>query len=210
MSHSIRVVVADDHPVVRSGIVAILATDRDLIVVAEASTGREAIAACKRFQPDVAIIDLSFPDASGVDVLREVRASSPAMRLLALTVSQREEDARRALAAGANGYLVKAAGGSEILRAIRRILGGGTFVDDGVALAMRRRPQDEELTGREMEVLQLMASGDRNDQIAERLRIGVATVKTHALRIFRKLHVNSRSKALLAAIERGIVTPRDN
>ncbi|WP_194762635.1 response regulator [Microbacterium sp. UFMG61] len=209
----IRVIVADDHPIVRSGIVGLLALDPGLDVVGEASDGAEAVALAARVQPDVVLMDLRMPGFSGIEATARIVAEHPAVRVLVLTTYETDDDILGAIEAGASGYLLKAAPQEEIVAGIRAVAEGHTVLAPAIAATLvtrmrgdrRERPQ---LSPRELEVLRLVAAGRSNPEIARDLFIGEATVKTHLLHVFEKLGVSDRTRAVTLALELGLLSSR--
>ncbi|WP_432560391.1 response regulator [Granulicoccus sp. GXG6511] len=205
----IRVVIADDHPIVRDGIVAILERQDDITVVAEASGGREAVAVVARELPDVVLMDLRMPDGDGVEAihaLREISRETP--RILVLTTYDTDSDIRHALAAGADGYLLKDTPRTELVAAVRHLAAGRPVVSPEVLRVMAvPAVQDPEvpLTPRERDVLREVAAGGTNRDAAGRLFISETTFKTHLSRVFDKLGVNDRAAAVRVAYDRGLL-----
>lgn len=206
----IRVVIADDHPLVRDGIVAILTREEDIVVVAEVANGPQAVAAVARHTPDVVLMDLRMPGGDGVAAIRKIHAEhrdgSPAPRILVLTTYDTDHDIRAALAAGADGYLLKDTSRADLIRAVRD-LAAGRPVLSAVALAALagRSPGEEALTARELDVLRELAAGGTNRAAAARLFVSEATFKTHLARIYDKLGVSDRAAAVRVAYERGLL-----
>lgn len=207
---TIGVLVADDHPVVRSGLVGMLAGEPDLRVVGTAADGEQAVARTAQLLPDVVLMDLRMPRLDGVAAIERIGASHPRVAVLVLTTYDSDADIVRAVAAGAAGYLLKDAPLDTLAEAIRAAARGETVLAPPVAarLASRlRAPEPVSLTRRETEVLAAVARGGTNAEIARALFIGEATVKTHLLRIFGKLQVDDRTHAVTAALERGLLPP---
>jgi DNA-binding NarL/FixJ family response regulator len=207
---TIGVLVADDHPVVRSGLVGMLASKPDLRVVGTAADGAEAVARTGELRPDVVLMDLRMPRLDGVSATEQIGATHPEVAVLVLTTYDGDADIVRAVAAGAAGYLLKDAPLDTLADAIRAVARGETVLAPHVAarLASRLRvPEPVALTRREIEVLAAVARGGTNAEIGRALFIGEATVKTHLLRIFAKLHVDDRTHAVTIALERGILPP---
>ncbi|MFZ5824533.1 MAG: response regulator [Bacillota bacterium] len=215
----IRIVLAEDHGLVREGTRRILAQDRELTVVAEAGTGPEALALIERLQPEVAILDMRMPGLNAVEVTRRALRASPATSVLVLTAYDDDEFVAAALEAGARGYLLKTARASELLEAVHKVHRGEVAVQQSLVGSMARRltrraqeedrERGEQLTPRELEVLQLAALGLRNKEIATRLCVSVRTVEGHFSSILGKLGVPSRTAAVLEAIIRRLVEPVD-
>ncbi len=204
----IRLVVVDDHPVVRHGLVAMLRYERDMQVVGEAGDGIEAVNRILELLPDVVLLDLNLPKMSGIQVMRQVRTQRPQMRFLVLTTYDTDEYIGPALEAGAQGYLLKDATPDELTRAVRSLAAGGAALEEGVAarvLESIAEPGGDELTARELEVLRLLAAGASNKAIAAQLYLSENTIKTHLSHIFGKLQVQSRAEAVAVALQRGLV-----
>ena len=205
---SIRVLVVDDHPVVRGGLVAWLAAQEDLDVVGEAADGLEALAQVAATRPDVVLMDLRMPRMDGVTAIERLAASHPAVRVLVLTTYDTDADIVRAVAAGATGYLLKDAPLPLLADAVRAAARGETVLAPPVAarlVSRMRAPAAEAPTARELEVLAGVARGLTNAEIGRELFIGEATVKTHLLRVFAKLGVDDRTRAVMVAVERGLL-----
>ncbi len=204
----INVFVVDDHPVVREGIVSIISSAKDMVVIGQASNGREAISAVELAPPDVVLMDLRMPVMDGVTTTAYLRTHFPDVTIVILTTYETDEDILSAIEAGATGYLLKAAPREELISAVRAAAGGRVALAPSVAAALvtrARTPAPARLTPREVEVLRLVAAGSTNGRIASSLTISEATVKTHLLRIFEKLGVNDRTRAVTLAMERGIL-----
>jgi len=209
----IRVIVADDHPIVRSGIVGLLALDPGLDVVGEASDGAEAVALAARVRPDVVLMDLRMPGVSGIEATARIVAEHPAVRVLVLTTYETDDDILGAIEAGASGYLLKAAPQEEIVAGIRAVAEGHTVLAPAIAATLVTRmrgdrPERPQLSPRELEVLRLVAAGRSKPEIARDLFIGEATVKTHLIHVFEKLEVSDRTRAVTLALELGLLSSR--
>ncbi|WP_269724401.1 response regulator [Pseudofrankia inefficax] len=207
---AIQVLVVDDHPVVRSGLVGMLASQPDLRVVGTAADGYEAVARAGELRPDVVLMDLRMPRLDGVAAIERITAAGPDVAVLVLTTYDGDADIVRAVAAGAAGYLLKDAPLETLAEAVRAVARGETVLAPPVAarLASRlRAPDPVTLTRRETEVLAAVARGRTNAEIGRELFIGEATVKTHLLRVFAKLQVDDRTHAVTAALERGLLPP---
>lgn len=204
----IRLVVADDHPIVRAGLTGLVATQPDFELVGEAANGAEAIAVTLRTRPDVLLVDLQMPGVDGIGAIRAVLAELPLVRVLVLTTYDSDGDVLRAVEAGATGYLLKEAPSEELFRAIRATARGESALSPSVAsrlVGRARRTNDQALSPRELEVLALVARGTSNKLIARDLRISETTVKTHLLHIFTKLGVDDRTAAVTLAMRRGML-----
>jgi DNA-binding NarL/FixJ family response regulator len=204
----IRLLIADDHPVVRDGLRAMLATQPDMELVGEAATGTEAVAHARALRPDVVLMDLQMPKLDGPAAIAALREQAPDVRVLVLTTYGTDADITRAVDAGATGYLLKDAPREQLFGAIRAAARGEAVLSPSVAtrvLGRMRAPAEEALSPRELEILQAVARGLSNKQIGRRLYVSEATVKTHLLRIFAKLGVDDRTAAVTVALERGII-----
>lgn len=201
----IRVVVVEDHHVVRQGLVALLNVVDGLEVVGEAADGVEAIAEIRRQTPDVTLIDLRLPRLGGVDVIQRIRMEQPSARFIVLTTYDGDEDIFRALQAGARAYLLKGMTTDELIATIRTVHAGRTHIPPAIAQRLAERMTTEELTPREFDVLEQIVHGKSNKEIASELAISEATVKTHINSMLGKLGVTDRTQAATAAIQRGIV-----
>ncbi len=204
----IRLVVVDDHPVVRHGLVAMLRYERDMQVVGEAEDGIQAVNRILELLPDVVLLDLNLPKMSGIEVMRQVRAQQPRIRFLVLTTYDTDEYIGPALEAGAQGYLLKDATPDELTRAVRSLAAGGAALEEGVAARVLEgiaEPGGHELSARELQVLRLLVAGATNKAIAAQLDLSENTVKSHLSHIFSKLRVQSRAEAVAAALQRGLV-----
>ena len=197
--------IADDHPVVRSGLSTIIDNERDMEVVALAGNGDEAISLYHDHRPDVALIDLRMPGQDGITVIAHLRGEYRTARIVVLTTFDTDEDIYQALRAGAMAFLVKGAPPEDLLAAIRAAHAGQKQVTGAVAARLMERMQSPELTARELEVLKLLASGKSNKEIAVRLGVGEGTVRTHCNSIFPKLNVSDRTQATTVALRRGLV-----
>lgn len=205
---TIRVLVVDDHPIVREGIVSIVASAPGLEVVGQAANGEEALERLETLHPDVVLMDLRMPIMDGVTATARIHATHPRVTVVVLTTYETDEDILSAIEAGATGYLLKAAPKEELIAGVRAAADGQVALAPGVAAMLVSRvqaPAPTRLTPREIEVLRAVASGSSNAQIAAALYISEATVKTHLLRLFEKLGVNDRTRAVTLAMERGIL-----
>ncbi|WP_210480232.1 response regulator transcription factor [Naasia sp. SYSU D00948] len=208
----VRVLVADDHPIVRSGIVALLADDERLHVVGEAADGAEAVRLTEELRPDVVLMDLQMPGLDGVGATERIAAGGSGARVLVLTTYESDTLILDAITAGASGYLLKAAPREEILAGILSVAAGDTVLAPSIAATLVGRVRKESrpavrLSTREQEVLTLVAAGRSNPEIARELFIGEATVKTHLLHVFEKLEVGDRTRAVTRALELGLLPP---
>jgi len=202
----IKILLVDDHPVVREGLRGMLAAEDDFAVVAEAGGAAEAVAAVRAHEPEVVLMDLRMPGGDGVEATARVLAQRPETRVVVLTTYDTDADILRAVEAGAAGYLLKDASRAELAQAIRAAARGETVLAPSVAAKLVSRMRSPvELSRREIEVLRLVARGRTNAEIGRELLISEATVKTHLLRTFGKLDVSDRTAAVTAALERGIL-----
>jgi two-component system, NarL family, response regulator len=201
----IRVMVVDDHPVVRYGLVAIIQRAGDMKVVAEASSGDEAVNFCRAAKPDVVLMDLRMPGMDGVAAITALKDECPRVRTIIVTTFDGDEDIYRGIRAGAKGYLLKDAPREELLDAIRAVYAGQTRIPPEIAAKLADRVHRPELTLREKEVLELIAAGKSNQEIGAQLFITEGTVKAHVNSILTKMHVKDRTQAATQAIERGLV-----
>lgn len=205
MSSKIRILVADDHLIARVGISAIINRQADMRVVAEASNGRQAVERYRKHLPDVALLDLRMPLLTGIEVALAIRKEFPNARLIVLTTYGGDEDIRRALAAGVQAYLTKDVLRNELLRTIRTVHAGGTYLPRPLAASLEAQSDSPTLSKREVEVLVLVARGLSNKQIAYTLQITETTAKNHVQHILQKLGAQDRTQAATAAIQRGII-----
>ena len=205
MSNPIRILVAEDHLVARVGVSTIVNMQPDMTVVAEAGNGQQAVELYRKHMPDVALLDMRMPIMSGVEAATAIRAEFPNARMIALTTYGGDEDIRRALAAGVQAYLTKDVLHDELLKAIRAVHAGQTYLPAGVAAALAAQIPRPDLSAREVQVLELIVRGLANKQIAYSLNIAEHTVKNHVKNILSKLGVQDRTQAATAAIQRGIV-----
>ena len=218
-----RLLIVDDHAMVRSGLRYMLSKEPDLEVVGEAASGHEALELCRNLRPDLVLMDVNLPDTDGLTVTQAVKQEHPDMEIIIVTVHENPDYLLRALKADASGYILKDAARSEVLAAVRQALGGGTPLDAELSARLLRqvagkdanrprdpeerpkKPLDEPLTGREVEVLRLLAQGRTNQQIAQDLMFSVHTVKAHVRRIISKLEVSDRTQAAVRATELGLL-----
>jgi two-component system NarL family response regulator len=201
----IRILIADDHSVVREGLVSLVKRKSDMSVVAEASNGREAVDRWKENRPDVTLLDLRMPELDGVGAIKEIREIDPNAHILVLTTFDGDEDIYRAIKAGAKGYLLKDTAREALMESIRRVHAGETCIPPSLAAKLAERVSGEALSAREIEVLQRIAAGKSNKEIGAELFISEGTVKTHVKSIFSKLNVVSRTEAVATATRRGLI-----
>jgi len=208
MSSTVRVVIADDHPVVRAGLRGMLEPESDIEVVGEATNGREAVSLVGRLEPEVVLMDLQMPELDGVAATKQIRDRHPETNVLVLTTFDTDADITRAISAGATGYLLKDAPRQDLFQAIRAAARGESVLTPAVAsrlMSKMRGPAVQSLSEREIEVLTQVADGNSNKDIAGKLYISEATVKTHLVHIFGKLGVDDRTAAVTVALEQGII-----
>jgi NarL family two-component system response regulator LiaR len=214
----IRVLLTDDHAIVRKGVRALLATERDIEVVGEAGNGAEAVAQAGTLCPDVILMDLMMPQLDGIEATRQITAKFPSIRVIVLTSFAADEKVFPAIKAGALGYLLKDSGPEELLRAIRRVYRGEPSLEPSIArkvlMELSHPPKQQPLTAdplteRELDVLRLVAQGCSNKEIAVKLSVSELTVRTHVSNILGKLHLASRTQAALYALQKGISSLED-
>ena len=208
----IRILIADDHPIVREGLSAVLETQPDFAIVGEAASGAQAVERAAALRPDVILLDLELPELDGVAALRQIRADNPAARAIIFTAFDTDERILAAVQAGAQGYLLKGAPREELFQAIRVVHGGGSLLQPVVAARLLRQvsgataaPLPEPLTERELEVLRQLARGRQNKEIATELWISERTVKFHVSAILAKLGVGNRTEAVSKAAQLGLI-----
>lgn len=209
MSQTIKLIIVDDHPVVREGLDGMLSGQPDFEVVAQARDGAEALKLDAEMQPDVILMDLRMPGMDGVSAIQAIREKRPSANILVLTTYDSDADIVRAIEAGATGYLLKDTPREELFRAVRAASRGESVLAPAVAarlMTRMRAPAQENLSAREIEVLQLVAKGMSNREIGKQLHISTATVKTHLIHIYDKLGVDGRTAAVTVALERKIIT----
>lgn len=204
-SPQIRVMVIDDHSIVRQGLVALLNTEEDLSVIAEGSDGQQAIDLFKQHAPDVTLMDLRMPGIGGVEAINHIRRMTPDAKIIVLTTYDGDEDIFRALQAGAQSYLLKGVSFEDLTEAIRMVHAGQKRIPAAVAERLAERFSVEPLTGREQQVLELIVRGKSNKEIGTALKISEATVKSHINSLLSKLGVTDRTQAATTAIQRGLV-----
>jgi DNA-binding NarL/FixJ family response regulator len=210
---AIKILIADDHPVVREGLIAMLSREGDFKVVGEAKDGVEAVNKAKELSPDVVLMDLRMPEMDGVEAMRQIRPTMPDVKFIILTTYSDDDYIFSGIEAGARAYLLKDAPREDLFKAIRSVYRGESLIQPVVASKLldrfsqlsRRTPSGEELSVRELEVLCLMAKGAANKEISAELNIAQSTVKTHITNIFQKLGVNDRTEAVTQALKKGII-----
>jgi two-component system, NarL family, response regulator len=201
----IKVLVVDDHPIVRVGIVAIINARPDMTAVAQCGTGEDAIDLFEQHRPDITLMDLRLPKMSGVDAIRAIRLRHPKACFGVLTTYEGDEDIYQAIEAGARAYVIKGMPHEALIDALRRVHAGGRFLPPAVSRALASRTPDSDLSAREREVLSLLARGETNKEIAQHLGITEATVKCHVSVILMRLQVSDRTQAVVTALQRGLV-----
>jgi two-component system NarL family response regulator len=202
---TLRVVLADDHPIFREGLRSLIGAHSGMSVVGEAKSGEEAIELFRTLRPDVVLMDLRMPGISGRDAIAVIRSQDSSARILVLTTFDGDEDIHQAIAAGAHGYVLKSSGAGELVEAIRAVAAGLRYIPRAVAARMAEHLVRPDLSGRELDVLRLIASGESNKEIGARLGIAEGTVKVHVNNILGKLCVRDRTEAATTAIRRGII-----
>lgn len=202
----IKVMIVDDHPLMRVGIAAIINARPDMAVTAQAGTGEEAIALFRKSLPDLTLMDLRLPGAiGGVDAIARIRAIQPQAKVIVVTTYEGDEDIHRALEAGARGYVIKGMPYQTLVEALQRVHAGGRFIPPPVAKALASRTPNSDLSTRELEVLEQLVAGKSNKEIATKLGITEATVKSHVSTILLRLNVEDRTQAAVSALRRGLV-----
>lgn len=201
----IRVLSVDDHPLVREGIAALINDQADMQLVAQGAAGKEAIQRYREHRPDVVLMDVRLPDMSGIDAMITIRSEFPEARVIIVTSSEGDVEMQRAVEGGARGYIVKSMQPQALLEAIRKVHAGKKAIPSEVAARLADHYSDEALTSREIEILQQVAEGNRNRDIAEKLFISEGTVKVHIQHIMAKLGASDRTQAITIAVRRGII-----
>ncbi|MFZ0734281.1 MAG: response regulator transcription factor [Candidatus Sulfotelmatobacter sp.] len=204
-AEKIKVMVVDDHPLMRVGVSSIVNARPNMIVVAQTGTGEEAVSLFAQHKPDVTLMDLRLPGMSGVDAIQAIRGRWPGAKFVVLTTYEGDEDIHRALEAGARGYIIKGMPYQTLIDALVRVHTGGRFLPAPVTKALESRTPNSDLSSREREVLLLMVDGKTNKEIANQLGITEATVKCHVSTILMRLNVNDRTQAVVTALQRGLV-----
>ncbi|GGP92156.1 DNA-binding response regulator [Streptosporangium pseudovulgare] len=204
-AHPLRLMIVDDHPVVRDGLRGMFDHVADIEVVAEASDGFEALVMARRARPHVVLMDLRMPGLDGVGAIQRLRMDHPEIKVIVLTTYDTDADVTRAMAAGVAGYLLKDAPREDLHRAVRTAAAGGAVLAPSIASALIGKPPVQEPSPRELEVLRLVARGSANKEIARALLISETTVKTHLKHVFAKLGVDSRAAAVVVAMGRGLI-----
>ena len=202
---SIRIMTVDDHPLLRQGIAAIIKTQPDMQVVAEACDGEEGVAQFRRHRPDVTLMDLQMPNVNGTEAISRIRSEFPDAKILVLSTYAGDVQVLRAIKAGARGYLLKGNVRTELLEAIRSVHAGHKRIPPEIATELAEHAADDSLSSREIDVLRLIAAGNANKQIADKLSIEETTVKNHISSILSKLSANDRTHAVTIGLQRGII-----
>jgi DNA-binding NarL/FixJ family response regulator len=201
----IRILTVDDHPMLREGIAAVLTAEPDMVLIAEASNGREAIEQFRAHLPDVTLMDVQMPEVNGIDAILKIREEFPDARIIVLTTYGGDAQAARAFKAGASGYLLKNMVRKELIDTIRTVHAGKKRIPPEIAVEMAEHHSDDALTEREIDVLREVAAGNANKMVAQRLKVSEETVKAHMKNILSKLGANDRTHAVTIALKRGII-----
>ena len=213
----IRIVVADDHTIVREGLKQVLSAASDLSIVGEAQNGHEVLQRVRELEFDVLLLDMSMPGKSGIELIKQVRAEKPKLRVLVLSMHQEQQYAVRAIKAGASGYLTKESASAQLVSAIRKVAGGGAFITEAVAeqLALGAMPQADgpphsALSDREFQVFRLLVSGKAVSNIADELNLSVKTVSTHKARIMQKMNMSNSTELIRYALQHRLIDDPDS
>ena len=209
MHDQIRILIADDHPMFREGVVQSLASEKDFAIIGQASNGKNAIEMAKELLPDVLLLDITMPDQDGITITKKISAAFPVIRIIMLTASENEDDLMKALKAGARGYVLKGISAKELVKVVRTIVAGGTYISPDMAnmilfeLSQPSQPDPlSELSDREKEILKLVAKGYTNREIGAEIHLSEKTIKHYMTNILQKLHVRSRVEAALIVQKR--------
>lgn len=203
--NAIRILVVDDHPIMRVGVAALIGSSAEMECIGQAGNGEEAVRLHAELKPDVTLMDLRLPDISGVEAIRRIRFADAQAKLIVLTTYEGDEDIHQAMEAGASGYLVKGLPQEMLVAAVRKVHAGGRYLPSPMSRALAERTPDSSLSAREREVLELIAKGQSNKEIATSLGITEATVKCHVSVILARLQASDRTQAVVKAIQRGLV-----
>src|SRR5215212_7039855 len=201
---AIRILTVDDHPMLREGIAAVLASEQDIVLVAEASNGREAVEQFRTYRPDITLMDVQMPEVNGIDAILKIREEFPDARIIVLTTYSGDAQAARAVKAGASGYLLKSMVRKELIDTIRTVHSGKKRIPPEIAVEIAEHHSDDALTAREIEVLRRVADGNANKSVAQLLHVSEETIKAHMKNILSKLGANDRTHAVTIALKRGI------
>ena len=209
MHDQIRILIADDHPMFREGVVQSLASEKDFVIIGQASNGKNAIEMAKELLPDVLLLDITMPDQDGITITKKISAEFPVIQIIMLTASENEDDLMKALKAGARGYVLKGISAKELVKVVRTIVAGGTYISPDMAnmilfeLSQPSQPDPlSELSDREEEILKLVAKGYTNREIGAQIHLSEKTIKHYMTNILQKLHVRSRVEAALLVQKR--------
>jgi DNA-binding NarL/FixJ family response regulator len=209
MYDQIRILIADDHPMFREGVVQSLASEKDFTIIGQASNGKNAIEMAKELLPDVLLLDITMPDQDGITITKKISAAFPVIQIIMLTASENEDDLMKALKAGARGYVLKGISAKELVKVVRTIVAGGTYISPDMAnmilfeLSQPSQPDPlSELSDREKEILKLVAKGYTNREIGAKIHLSENTIKPYMTNIMQKLHVRSRVEAALLVQKR--------